>query len=161
MRLRALLLGSCAWLALAAAAAELAPFDEATMAALRAEQAGRPFVLALWSVHCAPCREELPALRALAEQHPAVAVIFVATDPPAEADGIRTVWAGLGMNSARGMAFAHDYVERLRWSIDPKWYGELPRTYLLDADHAMSGHSGRLDLGATERWMAARGGAAH
>jgi len=48
--------------AAAALAAEPRPFDTGSMAAIRAAQAGKPFVLALWSVHCPPCREDLTLL---------------------------------------------------------------------------------------------------
>ena len=40
--------------------------------------------------------------------------------------------------------FADSFVERLRFSIDPNWYGELPRSYFYDPDHNMTAHSGIL-----------------
>jgi thiol-disulfide isomerase/thioredoxin len=50
------------------------------MAALRAAQAGKPFVLAFWSVHCEPCREEMAHWGAWSRRHPGVSFVLVATD---------------------------------------------------------------------------------
>ncbi|MCB1927250.1 MAG: redoxin domain-containing protein [Rhodocyclaceae bacterium] len=149
---------ACLLLSLAAAAAAAAPpraFDENTLADLRRQLRGSPFILALWSVHCAPCREELPRLRDLARRYPAVPVVFVAADPPEAHGAVERMWTALAMGETPGWAFAHDYLERLRWHIDPDWYGELPRTYFHDARHEARAHSGVIDHQSTARWMSA------
>ena len=38
--------------------------------------------------------------------------------------------------------FTEDNSAKLRFEIDPSWYGELPRTYFFDKKHQRSGLSG-------------------
>ena len=86
---------------------------------------------------------------------PAVPVVFVAADPPEAHGAVERMWTALAMGETPGWAFAHDYLERLRWHIDPDWYGELPRTYFHDARHEARAHSGVIDHQSTARWMSA------
>ncbi|MCB1915245.1 MAG: redoxin domain-containing protein [Rhodocyclaceae bacterium] len=139
----------------AAFAAPPRPFDEASLAGIRRQLDGRPFILALWSIHCAPCREELPRLQALARRYPTVPVVFVAADPPEAHGDVERLWQAMAMDGPPGWAFAHDYLERLRFRIDPDWFGELPRTYFHAADHTSRAHSGVVDLQQTEAWLSA------
>lgn len=134
------------------------PFMADSMQAIRSAQRGRPFVLVLWSVSCIPCREELPHWADWQRRYPDVAIVLVATDPPADTPLVRRALARQADVPAASWAFADDYVERLRWSIDPAWYGEVPRTYLFDAAHRATGRSGRLDAAAVEHWLQGQSG---
>lgn len=136
------------------------PFVADSMQAIRSAQRGRPFVLVLWSVSCVPCREELPHWADWQRRYPDLAIVLVATDPPADTPLVRRALARQADAPAASWAFADDYVERLRWSIDPAWYGEVPRTYLFDATHRATGRSGRLDAAAVERWLQGQSGQA-
>ncbi len=150
----------CALLLLAASgalAAELRPFDAGSMAAIRAAQSGKPFVLAFWSVHCPPCREELAHWGAWQRRHPQVRIVLVATDDPAERELAASALARHDLDRVDTWAFADPYAERLRWSVDPKWRGELPRTYFYDAAHRAEARSGRLDAAWVENWLAKQG----
>ncbi|MDP6652171.1 MAG: hypothetical protein QGF90_08715 [Gammaproteobacteria bacterium] len=49
--------------------------------------------------------------------------------------------------------FADSFVERLRFSIDPNWYGELPRSYFFDANHEMDAHSGIMSQELLTEWF--------
>jgi thiol-disulfide isomerase/thioredoxin len=44
------------------------------------EDDGRPLVLNLWASWCAPCRDEIPALSAVATSRPDVAIVGVAVE---------------------------------------------------------------------------------
>jgi thiol-disulfide isomerase/thioredoxin len=152
------------WLALAlllaaggAFPAELRPFDSGSMAAIRAAQAGKPFVLAFWSVHCPPCREELAHWGAWSRRHPGVHILLVATDDPGERELAAAALARHDLDRVETWAFADAYAERLRWSVDPKWRGELPRTYFYDAGHRAEARSGRVDTAWVEAWLAKQG----
>lgn len=150
----------CALLLLAASgalAAELRPFDAGSMAAIRAAQSGKPFVLAFWSVHCPPCREELAHWGVWQRRHPQVRIVLVATDDPAERELAASALARHDLDRVDTWVFADPYAERLRWSVDPKWRGELPRTYFYDAAHRAEARSGRLDAAWVENWLAKQG----
>lgn len=136
-----------------AAAVELKPFDENSLAALKKEQAGRPFVVGLWSVSCVPCREELRLWSEWSRRYPAVKVVLVSIDPPAEHAAAEHMAARYAGASADLRAFASDYAERLRWSLDPAWHGEVPRTYFFDAAHRAEAKSGLVDTVFVEDWL--------
>ena len=43
--------------------------------------------------------------------------------------------------------------DKLRYSIDPTWYGELPRTYFYDADHQITPLSGKISNSFLDTWL--------
>jgi len=138
----------------AQARATLQPFDAASLAAIKARYIGRPFILALWSVHCAPCLQDMATWRVLAKRFPDIPVVLVATDPPAEHPVVRRTLERFAPGAAEPWAFADAFDERNRHSIDPKWRGELPRTYLFDRSHRVEVATGRMDVGTAEAWCA-------
>jgi thiol-disulfide isomerase/thioredoxin len=152
---RAGLLLLAAWIPVAPlAAAELRPFVAASMAEIRAAHAGRPFVLALWSIDCAHCPAELAQLGSLQRKHPQLEIVLVSTDTPDDAQALSATLARHGLGSAEAWVYADAFGERLRYAIDPRWGGELPRTYLFGRDRSVRGVSGRLPDGELERWVA-------
>ena len=48
-----------------------------------------------------------------------------------------------------------DRFAKLRYGIDPSWFGELPRSYFYDAAHNRLPHSGALNEDHIEAWLAA------
>lgn len=146
----------------AAAAGGLRPFDAGSFTAIRAAQAGKPFVLAFWSASCAPCREELAHWGAWRRAHPGVGFVLVATDPAPDHPQAEALLAGHDMKGIETWGFADDYAEPLRWSVDKAWRGELPRAYFFDAAHRAEARSGRLDETWVRAWLArqARGAGA-
>lgn len=142
--------------ALAGATAQAAgpkPFVAGSMQQIRAAHAGRPFLLALWSLTCSHCQEELARLGKLHEQRPELNVVLVSTDTLDDAATLTTTLARHGLARAESWVFADGFVERLRFEIDPRWGGELPRTYLYAADHSARAVSGRLDPQQLEPWI--------
>jgi hypothetical protein len=43
--------------------------------------------------------------------------------------------------------------DRLRYNIDPAWYGELPRTYFYDATHQVTPLSGKISNSFLDKWF--------
>lgn len=137
----------------APAAAGLRAFDSDSLQAIRASHSGQPFVLALWSVYCEPCRDELKTLQHFKAAYPQVVVVLVATDPPEDDAAIRAAMADFDLSDMETWAFADAFVERLRHTVDPRWRGELPRTYLYDEQHRFSAVSGRVDTAYLDEWV--------
>lgn len=137
-----------------AAAGELRDFDARSPAAIRVALAGRPFILAFWSVTCVPCREELPHWGVWQRQYPAVPIVLVAADAPEDREAVQRVLAGQALGKVATWAFVDDYAERVRWAVDPAWRGEVPRTYFFDAAHRPEVKVGRLDAGFVTAWLA-------
>lgn len=136
----------------AAQAAEPKPFVAGSMQQIRAAHAGRPFVLTLWSLTCSHCQEELTQLGKLQRRHPELNVVLISTDTPDDAHALTTILAHHGLARAEAWVYADGFSERLRFEIDPRWGGELPRTYFFDRAHAVTARSGALAPAELERW---------
>jgi len=155
---RACILTALVAVSLTASAAPLArgdprAFDAMSLAAIKTAYAGRPFVLAFWSIHCAPCLEDMADWRALRQRYPGVAILLVNTDAPTEGKRVAAALARHPPGSVEKWVFADEFAERIRYSIDRAWRGELPRTYFYDADHTVHVVSGRLDRAWADAWF--------
>lgn len=135
-------------------AAELRPFDAKSMDVIRQAQAGKPFVLAFWSVTCEPCRDEMGQWGALQRKYPKVPIVLVATDPPGDRAAAKEFLARYDLGKVQTWMFNDEFDERVRFAVDRRWRGELPRTYFYDAAHHAEGRSGRVDHAWMEQWLA-------
>ena len=151
--LRPLALVLCLLGVLPAQAEALRPFVAGSAQALRAARADRPFVLALWSLTCSHCQEELALLGRLRVQYPALDVVLVSTDAPEDAAALSATLARHGLTRTEAWVFADPFTEILHQEIDPRWSGELPRTYLHNRDRSVRAVSGRLPAEKLERWI--------
>lgn len=132
------------------AAAEFRPFVRGSKPAIEQAHAGRPFILAFWSVDCTFCAEEVQHLRALTEAHPSIALVLVSTDVPEFSDQAAALlgkWLRSGQ--AERWMFAED-AEHLYFAVDRRWHGELPRAYFYDASGKVQVKAGKAD----PRWLA-------
>jgi thiol-disulfide isomerase/thioredoxin len=140
-------------LILPAAAQELKPFVAGSIKEITAARQGKPFILSMWSLTCTHCREELDLLSGLVKKHPDLDLVLVATDMPEEGEAISATLGQSGLERAQAWVFADPFAERLRFEIDPKWHGELPRTYLYDPSHKAQAFSGKPDALQMEQWL--------
>lgn len=140
-------------LILPAAAQELKPFVGGSFKEITAARQGRPFILGMWSLTCTHCRAELALLSSLLKKYPDLDLVLVATDTPEEGEAISTRLRQSGLGGAQAWVFADPFVERLRFEIDPKWHGELPRTYLYDPSHKALAFSGKPDPQQLAQWL--------
>jgi hypothetical protein len=132
----------------------LKPFTADSLAAIKQAHQRKPFILAFWSLHCAPCKEDVALLKVIHRKHPSLPIVLVATDGPGEHTAVRRFLAAEKLGRIEQWAFADEFKERIRYAVDKEWRGELPRTYLYDAAHQPSAHTGVLDAKAVERWLA-------
>lgn len=145
----------CLMVLSAQAAPDIKPFVRGSMAEISAARQGKPYILAFWSLTCTHCREELGQLGSLLKQHPGLSVVLVSTDTPEEGAEIAATLAEYQLGGAESWVFADSFSERLRASVDKKWRGELPRTYLYDRAHQASAHSGKLRPEQLAAWLQA------
>jgi hypothetical protein len=78
------------------------------------------------------------------KSNPKINMVMLATDDASATDDIQKI---LGKNELTGLEnwiFADENPQKLRYEIDPKWFGELPRTYFLNKQHEREGISGVL-----------------
>lgn len=133
----------------------LKAFERGSAQAILDARAGRPFVLTFWSVDCVHCRAELAQLSALAQEYPDLDVVLVSTDTPAAVADILDVLRQYPLPRAERWVFADEFTERLRFEVDPRWRGELPRTYLHGPGKAVASISGRIEAQRMARWLQA------
>lgn len=129
------------------------PFTADTPAVLAQRFTGKPYLLAFWSVDCPHCQTELELFARLLRERPGLPLVLVAVDAPELAPAVSARLAELGLASADNWQFADARQERLRFVIDRRWRGELPRNYLFDASHRVQAASGALSEAAVRRWF--------
>lgn len=131
------------------------PFVAGSLTKILAAHQGKPFVLALWSVTCTYCPQELEALGRIIKSHPKLDVVLIAADTPEDAPLAAEMAAGFGLGNAEQWVFADDMPERLRFEIDPRWHGELPRTHFYDGAHRLEVVSGVVPPPRLAAWAKA------
>lgn len=118
------------------------PFTTESFAKIKSEYEGKSFFVSLWSVDCPPCRVELEMLGDLVAVQPDISLVLISTDQITEREYANEVLEDAGLDSIASWMFADSFAERLRFTIDPAWFGELPRSYYYDAEHNSTAHSG-------------------
>ncbi len=148
----------CSSAACASAAQEAKPFVRGSHQQIISARAGKPFVIAFWSLTCTNCRDDLALFGKLVKKYRNLDMVLVATDTPEQKQEIantlhhyRLERAGSGR--IESWVFADSFTERLRFEVDPQWYGELPRTYFFDADGRSTAVSGKIDHDQFEHWI--------
>lgn len=133
---------------------EILPFTADSFEEIKQEYTGQSFLLALWSVHCPPCMIELEMLGRMLAEDPSIPLVLISTDPIDMAEDALDFLLDYDLAHIRSWMFADSFTERLRYSIDPMWFGELPRSYFFDAEHQHEAHSGILQESQVRSWLA-------
>jgi hypothetical protein len=136
-------------------AQDLKPFVRNSQQAILADHHGKPFILALWSLDCAYCGDDLGLLGKMQSRHRNLPVIVISTDSPASSIEIMSTLKHYRLQNAESWVFADRFTERLRNEIDPQWHGELPRLYLYDAQGEATAFSGKIERRKIEQWIKA------
>lgn len=134
------------------AQAEIRPFVTGSLKQIQAERSGKPFILTLWSASCTHCPSELKALGELSRKYQGIDIVLVAADTPDEVPQLGKLAQAYGLGQQAQWVFADPQAEKLRFEIDRRWYGELPRTYFFDAQHRRTGSSGVIPAERLEGW---------
>lgn len=140
------------WIGVAVAGSAPIPFKSSSLQRILDSRAGEPFVLVLWSLRCVPCHQEMELLANMRRQHPELDVVFVSTDGLERAEEVAAAIAQHGLEDAQSWIFAGP-VQRLRYEIDPAWYGVLPRSYFYDANHERVAVSGGVEEAQILAWL--------
>ncbi|MFO1447240.1 MAG: TlpA disulfide reductase family protein [Opitutaceae bacterium] len=138
----------------AAPRTEVSSFTAQSFASIQQAHAGRPFILSFWSVSCEPCRREIAVLADLHRKYPTVPILLVAADPPSVRKDVVRLLGTFALGGIERWQFGDESVERLRYSVDKRWAGELPRTYFFTATHERTAHSGVVDAKWLNDWLA-------
>ena len=137
-----------------AAAESVRPFTSGSLQKVLAPREGKPFILVLWSLECQYCPTELKMLSELKRSHPKLDVVLIATDTVSDTPQLASRAESYGMNRVEQWVFAEDMPERLRFEIDSRWYGEVPRAYFYDRKHQREAKTGLINKKFIEDWLA-------
>lgn len=135
------------------AAESVRPFTLGSLDKVLGAREGKPFILVFWSLDCQYCPTELKMLSELKRNHPALDVVLIATDSVGDTPQLIARTESYGMDKAEQWVFAEDMPERLRFEIDRRWYGEVPRTYFYDKKHQREAKTGLVSKKFFEDWL--------
>lgn len=116
------------------------------------------FMLVLWSLDCPPCYKELAMLAEEIKKRPQLDLVLVSTDTTDDISEIQQKLNRFGLSNINSWVFDNEMAQQLRYEIDPSWYGELPRSYLFDAQHNRQAISGVLRPVVLQHWAGLQAG---
>ncbi len=143
----------CLGAACASAAQEAKPFVRGSQQEIIFARTGKPFIIGFWSLTCTNCRDDLALFGKLAKKYRNLDLVLVSTDSPEQKREIALTLQHYRLGRAESWVFADSFTDRLRFEVDPQWYGELPRTYFFDADGRSTAVSGKIDHDQFEHWI--------
>ena len=130
-------------------------FIPGSMEKILSTREGKPFILVFWSLDCQYCPTELKMLSKLKRQYTdRLDIILVATDTLDDAPQLISRAESYGIHEAEQWVFASSVSERLRFEVDKRWYGEVPRTHFYDRTHKRMVKTGSVDQKFVESWLA-------
>lgn len=129
------------------------PYLQDSLASLEATYEGEPFLLSIWSIECAPCLKELKALGELKAEYPDFNLILLSVDSIEYAEDAEEFLAEFNLSDTHSWMYGSTATERLRYSVDDTWYGEMPRSYFYDAGGKRQSKSGLLTAEILQAWL--------
>lgn len=132
---------------------EIKPFVRGSYQQIIAAHEGKAFIVNFWSLTCSYCVVELAMLKKLKKKYPRLDLVLVSTDTPEEEKEVSAMLAKYSLGKAEAWVFSDSYAERLRFEVDKRWQGELPRTYFFSPKHEVTAISGKLEYQEVEQWV--------
>ena len=135
----------------------LREFQRGSWKEIRQSHQGKPVVVHIWGVTCGPCRTEMPEWGAFVRERPDMSFVLIDADlVPNEAGAVATMLDQAGLGGAENWVFGDNFVEPLRYEVDPQWRGEIPRTILIDRNGAATVMDGVVDFSSVRNWLDAQ-----
>lgn len=122
------------------------PFDSGSYQQMLAEKTNQGFMLVVWSLDCPTCIKDMELLSQIHKNRPELKIVMLSTDEPSATADVQQLLEKYQLAGLENWIFASDNSQKLRYEIDPSWYGEQPRTYFFSATHQREGVSGALKL---------------
>ncbi len=110
------------------------PFVKGSFTEIQNTYQDDDYLVVFWGQDCAYCMKELAEIGHILKLNPHIKLITVATDPFLDKAFIEDKMAEFGLTQADHWFFASDYPETLYFDVNKRWRGELPLTYLSQAD---------------------------
>lgn len=125
----------------------LQPFEPTSMQHIVEQNKGKPFILFVWSLDCVYCQASLDHLAKAKRDNKALTIVTLSTDAANDPQSAQMMQKRLNDLQLAGNAWAFGSAspEKLKYAIDPKWYGEKPRSYWFNARGERIAYSGLLN----------------
>jgi len=133
---------------------DLRPFKRGSWQEIRQAHAGRATVVHFWGLTCGPCRVEMPQWGKLLRERSDLDLVAIDADLiPNQVEDASEMLARTGLAGAENWIFDDPFTERLRFEIDPRWQGEIPRTMLIARDGKTTVIEGVADPAQVRAWL--------
>ena len=110
-------------------AVSLQTFDIGSFEQIVSDKNKQDHLVILWSFDCPPCITELEKISELHQQFPDYQLTLINTDAVDEQVRVKKILQQFNLAGLDNWGFANSDEEKLRYDIDPRWYGDLPRSY--------------------------------
>ena len=120
------------------------PFSSGSYQQILAEKTKQGFMLVIWSLDCPTCIKDMELLSRIHKNKPGLKIVMLSTDEPTAMADVLKMLEKYQLGDLENWIFASDNTQKLRYEIDPNWYGELPRTYFFSSSQQREGVSGAL-----------------
>ena len=132
---------------------EFMPFEINTRNVIEKKYLNQPLIISFWSIDCPYCINDLKKLGKALSKNTNVKLITVCVDGKESAKKAERVLSQANLPKHEQYQYAEVDEDRLRYNIDPTWYGELPRTYFYDAAHQVTPLSGKISNSFLDKWF--------
>jgi thiol-disulfide isomerase/thioredoxin len=129
------------------------PFDMNTRKVIEKRYIDQPLIISFWSIDCPYCIDDLKKLGKALSKNTNVKLITVCVDGKESAKKAERILSQVNLPKHEKYQYAEVDEDRLRYNIDPAWYGELPRTYFYDAAHQVTPLSGKISNSFLDKWF--------
>ena len=129
------------------------PFDMNTRKVIEKRYIDQPLIISFWSIDCPYCIDDLKKLGKALSKNANVKLITVCVDGKESAKKAERILSQANLPNHEQYQYAEVDEDRLRYNIDPAWYGELPRTYFYDAAHQVTPLSGKISNSFLDKWF--------
>ena len=113
----------------ASTAVDLQSFELGSFEQIVSDKNKQDHLVILWSFDCPPCITELEKISDLHQQFPDYQLTLINTDAVDEQVRVKKILQQFNLAGLNNWGFANSDEEKLRYDIDPRWYGDLPRSY--------------------------------
>jgi thiol-disulfide isomerase/thioredoxin len=132
---------------------ELMPFEINTRNVIEKKYLNQPLIISFWSIDCPYCIDDLKKLGKALSKNKNVKLITVCVDGKESAKKAEGILNLAHLPEHERYQYAEVDEDKLRYSIDPTWYGELPRTYFYDKAHQVTPLSGKISNSFLDAWL--------
>jgi len=129
-------------------------FNQSTFDKLKQNYKDKQWLMILWSVDCPACFKELALIKKLRKSQPDLPIVIINADDSDEVANERVkVMLDYQMDDLTNYHFTDGQGDSNRFMVDSNWYGELPRSYFVEANGKFHGKSGLLKEELIKKWL--------